>query len=535
MKRLAALFGCYLLLAAIALSALWFHLNTVGDTLPHDYYHMHWGYWWMRHALTEGVSIYETNHVHYPASTNLAFHTLSPFWYPLWAPLEPLIGTISAVNAIMTVALALAGLCCCLLLRAEGVRISLALAGGVVFMLTPANLFSAMLTNLNYLGVFWLPVCLLLWRSISGQVSDVRLGVLDAGVRGIVFGAALWGMLLTDLQWGLFSAFLLIPYGFWTLIRAVKQKQHRNPVVRLMLVGMVAVAVVVTLLWFVGPLPYLLAYDTGSFSPQSIDKAVGVPFPQGLVTRLDPYERTLSYGWLIVPLTVIALVLWVQNRKGTKRPVNGVSLQMPLWIWLGMAIVPLVLSVGPFVAIGNQIVSMPYVWLHEVLGGVFRVPARFAPIALLPLLVFVGRVISDRAGKMPSQSVRWKEGRGFWQLLVSSAVILVALADGSVFAPMPVRSVVTPYAFYDAMRQEAHEYIVLEIPVAGGSGEAWVGDFPAMETQFYGIRHEKRMLNGTFARAPLDHFWHWLYDDPMLAWLGQRRWLEPERVETQLR
>jgi len=104
-----------------------------------------------------------------------------------------------------------------------------------------------------------------------------------------------------------------------------------------------------------------------------------------------------------------------------------------------------------------------------------------------------------------------------------------------VFAQMPVRPVVTPYSFYDAMGQEAYEYVVLEIPVAGGSGEAWVGDFTAMETQFYGMAHEQRMISGTFARAPLDHFWHWLYDDPMLAWLGQRRWLEPERVVTQLR
>jgi hypothetical protein len=536
MKQWGAVFLVYFLLAAIALAALWFQPNTVGDTLPHDYYHMHWGYWWMRHALSEGVSIYETNYVHFPTTTNLAFHTLSPFWYPLWMILEPFIGTVPAVNAIMTLALALAGFFCCLLLRVEGVQMPLALAGGVIFMLTPANLFSVMLTNLNYLGVFWLPVTLLLWRGVRYQVSAIRYRVLGIGFWGTIYGVALWGMLLTDLQWGLFSAFLLVPYGVWTLWQVAKQGWRDVTV--LILVGMAALLTAVALLWFMGPLPHILTYDRGSFSPQPIDKAAGVPFPEGFATRLDPYARALSYGWLILPLTGIALIIWWRKQSDdrvARRAPRRVSLRMPLWIWLSMAIVPLVLSVGPFVTIGTATVAMPYVWLHEALGGMFRVPARFAPVAILPLVVFVGGVLSGRVKKKLIQKYKGEAGSGVGSLLIGGALILVVLLDGRVFAPMPVRPVVTQNTFYEQMGRETHEYVVVEIPVAGGSGEAWVGDFRAMETQFSGMTHGQRMINGTFARAPLDHFWHWLYDDPMLAWLGQRRWLEPEVVEVQLR
>ncbi|MEO8393200.1 MAG: hypothetical protein ABI700_09425, partial [Chloroflexota bacterium] len=77
--------------------------------------------------------------------------------------------------------------------------------------------------------------------------------------------------------------------------------------------------------------------------------------------------------------------------------------------------------------------------------------------------------------------------------------------------------------------------VVVEVPNAGGSGEAWVGDFRPMEAEFYGMTHGKRMLNAAVARAPLASFWYWLYDDPMLAWLGQRRYLEADKVEAQLR
>jgi hypothetical protein len=43
------------------------------------------------------------------------------------------------------------------------------------------------------------------------------------------------------------------------------------------------------------------------------------------------------------------------------------------------------------------------------------------------------------------------------------------------------------------------------------------------------------MVNGFISRAPLEHYWYMLTDDPMLSWLGQRRFLEPDAVEAQLR
>ena len=48
---------------------------------------------------------------------------------------------------------------------------------------------------------------------------------------------------------------------------------------------------------------------------------------------------------------------------------------------------------------------------------------------------------------------------------------------------------------------------------------------------FYGITHGKRMVNAHLSRVPISHYWYMRTDDPMLAWLGQRRFIEPEVVE----
>jgi hypothetical protein len=62
-----------------------------------------------------------------------------------------------------------------------------------------------------------------------------------------------------------------------------------------------------------------------------------------------------------------------------------------------------------------------------------------------------------------------------------------------------------------------------------------LGDPRATQLQWYGIIHGKRMVNGFVSRAPLEHYWYMLTDDPLLSWLGQRRFLEPDKVEPELR
>ncbi|MEZ4670932.1 MAG: hypothetical protein R3E39_23765 [Anaerolineae bacterium] len=551
-----------------------------------DYYHFHWNFWWIRHALTTpGLNVYETNFVLFPFTTNLAYHTLTPFWYPLWALLEPLAGTFVAMFVIILLAMALSGYCTFLFLRAVGVPNGLALAGGALYQLTPAMLLAVMLSDINYVSLFWYPLLLLLWRRIAAsyqlpvaRFADTKLKpvlapALYTGRAGegfftrhsilsiLFFSLALYGLMMTDYQHLLFVAFLLIPYGLLTLWQAGSWAVRA----RLIGAGVAALLIATVLLWFVGPLPYILSFDRSSLSPMSIEQAQGIPFPLGYIGRFNTYDyRQITLGALLLPGLAIALMVYIwrtgyipslQRRWRVREAAhNGVptldrvDVKLPSgpvsphsasnyrpstinpFFWLLLAIPPLLLSAGATITIGGTTIATPYVAFHNLFGGLFRVPARFAPVIILPALVFIGLSLSPFFS-----GLSWRT----WRLGGLICLIFLVFAESHTTGIMPIQHVLPHYDFYEQMGRESgqpyDDYVVFEIPTAGGTGEAWVGEFKNMQTQFYGMTHHKRMLNGSLARAPLDYYWYWLYDDPMIAWLGQRRFLETDSVEAQLR
>ncbi|MFC1961255.1 hypothetical protein ACFLYO_11180, partial [Chloroflexota bacterium] len=79
------------------------------------------------------------------------------------------------------------------------------------------------------------------------------------------------------------------------------------------------------------------------------------------------------------------------------------------------------------------------------------------------------------------------------------------------------------------------DYVVLEVPTGAGTGETFIGqNYRDLGTQYYGMTHEKRMVNGLLARAPVENYFYLRDEDPLLSWLGQRRGLEPDTVIEQL-
>jgi hypothetical protein len=167
---------------------------------------------------------------------------------------------------------------------------------------------------------------------------------------------------------------------------------------------------------------------------------------------------------------------------------------------------------------------MPYLALHNLLGGQFRYPERFAPVFLIPAALFIVQTFS------PLLACRPRLYRA-----TTLVLLLLVLADARLFRPAPIQPLPTPYSFYTMMGNEPYDYVVVEVPTGGSSGEGLVGDPLWLTTQFYGTTHGKRMVNGHISRVNTWHYWYMRTDDAMMAWLGQRLLLEPETVEAQMR
>jgi hypothetical protein len=503
LKRRLAIPLFYALIASLALRTLLFRLTThIPGQGVTDYYHFTWSYWWIRHALTTpGVSVWKTDYVFFPFVSNLSYHTLAPFWFPVWAALEPVAGLLTPLNVIAWLSLALTGIFTHYLLRREGVASGLALLGGVALEVTPLLFMTTWWLSISLMGVFWYPLHLLIWGQVARDVGRRWRGPAWA----VAQGAALWGAALTDLQYPLFLALLLGPYALLTLV----ETRQRG---RLIMLGALALIVFAALMWWAGPLPALLEADRSKMVEAEGGLIYRIRFPEGYL-RVGEYWRHNSVGGLVMLALAVSLIAALIRRGDRRR-----------WVWFAMIPIPLILSPGTEIVIGGATIPMPYRWLHEVMGGTFRSPGRLGPVFVLPALVFIGRVWTPILAHRP----RLRYG-------AVGAGLLVLLAYHRVFAPFPVQPMPPIYDVYKMMGREPYQYVVVEVPVAAGDGVVTVGDPKDLAPMFYGAIHGKRMITGHLSRAPLDYFWYLRTDHPALSWLGQRRPLDPVLVEPELR
>lgn len=503
---LAVLF--FTLLAFLILNSLWF--NTGIKVAGYDYFNYHWNFWWIRHALTTpGLNVYETNYVMAPFVNNFGYHALTAFWYPVWALVEPLFGTYFAMNLIITVGCVLNGYLLFVFLLREGVALPLALLGGVVLQVSPVSRYFYYNTHINLMNWFWLPAHLLLWGRTVRAVESGRLRAIALWV--LLHAAAIWGMGLSEHQFPIFTAFVLVPYGLYTLWRGKNR-------VGLIVAGGLTVVIALALLWIAGPLPYMLRFS-GELIPGVVEERPGVPFPRGYLS-VDPvwwHWNAPTVGGFVTLVVVSALVLSFTKLRR--------YMPKDRWLWFLVMLPPLLLSMGPQITIFGVEIPMPYRLLHSLTGGMLRMPWRLAPIFIIAGMIFAGKTWTP-------VFARFTRPRRIFALVGLFALLAV---DVRMLQSAPLSPILYPYTFYEQMGAEPYDYVVLEVPTGAGTGEILLGDERVITFQFYGISHEKRMLNGFISRAPLDNFWYIRTDDPMLSWLGQRVYLDAEVVEAQLR
>ena len=501
----------YILLAFIILNPIIVHTGTM--VAGFDYFNYHWNFWWIRHALTTpGLNVFETNFTFFPFMNNLGYHALTAFWFPLWALLEPVVGTLSAMTVIIVVAAVLNGYLFYCFLRRVGVATGLALLGGTALQCLPLVRYFYYNTHINLMDWFWLPSQLLLWQQVAASAEARRWRQLT--LWSVAHGIALYGLSLTDHQFPIFAAFVLIPFGLLTLWRSPQRLALAGA-------GLLAVCITLILLWVAGPLPYMLDF-TGTLSPGPVEERPGVPFPRGYFS-VDPVWWEWDTPTLGGFVTIAMLISLFASLSPLKR-----LMPRDRWFWFAVMIPPLLLSMGPDIIVFGQTIPMPYRLLHALTNGMLRMPWRLAPIYVFAAMIFVGLTWTPLLSPLRRR-----------RLYLLVPLFLLLSVDVRLFQTGPLRPVLPAYHFYETIGAEQgdsyDDLIIVEVPTGVGTGEILIGDERAITLQMYTMTHEKPVINGFISRAPGEHFWYLNTDDPMLSWLGQRRFLEPTLVEAQLR
>lgn len=538
--------GFYGLLAVLVLYGLLFRSGT--HITGFDYFNYNWNFWWMRFALSNGLNIYENSYVMAPHVVNFGYHALSGVWFPVWAVFEPLVGTLHAMNIILFIGCFLNGYVLFVFLRREGVSPGLAVLGGAMLQISPVTRYFYYNNHINLMDWFWLPLHLLLWGQIVRTVGEGRLRA--ALVWAVGQGIAIWGLGHTDLQFPIFTAFVLVPYGLWTLINLTPRHPLQTwrggatalPIHRegeqsswwsrlgwIAVMGLVVVGIGGGLLWAAGPLPYMLRFD-GELAPGTVEDRPGIPLRGYLA--VDPVWwnwNTPTLGGNVLAAVLVALALgWIFRKR----------LQRDRWFWFAVMLPPLLLSMGPSLVLGETVIPMPFRLLHSLTDGMFRMPWRLAPIYVVAGAIFAAKTLTPIL-----------RGWSYRNGALAAAFLLIA-ADVRLYQTPPATDEFNPaqltqiepplpsYDFYSQIGQErgpAYDNLVLlEVPTGAATGEVILGDPRATQLQFYGMQHQKRMLNGFISRAPIDFFWSMNTDDPLLSWLGQRRFIEENLVDPEL-
>ena len=491
----------FALLSAIALSPLIFHLST--QVLGIDYFHFNWNFWWLRHALQSGQDPYYTQWVLVPFEHNLAFHSLTPAWFPVYLILEPLAGSVATVNLIMGLAVALTGFTTWYFLRRQGSGAVLALIGGVALAISPYMRSHIVDTHLNLITLFWMPVGLLLWDAVVGSQRRQPRG-LRAVLWALLTGATLWVTWQTDLVVLIWVAVLLGPYALLTLFETRDGRER----LRLVLLGGLAIIVTLVLAWFLGPLQPLLAFDSDSLTPVNYTMIRWFALPPQIWKLTPELVEPQGMGVLLVALTVLALFVPSKDRRR--------------WFWLAVAIPPLLLALGPDITILGVRIPLPFRILHWIQGGHVRTPVRYIAPATFALIVFLARTYAPWVRRLRPASLR---------PALAGALLLAFLLDYRALAPLPTRPAPPPYDFYAMMREEDADYVVLDIPPGPQTGLQAIGAHP--EAVLYALTHEKRTVSGLLSRIPdLQVLYYEI--SPVFGWLTGQRPLDASRVNTDL-
>jgi hypothetical protein len=470
------------------------------DTLLH-----YWNCWWVKQALTSGQSPFYTRYLYYPTGLSLVSQNFAWGNIVAWLLLEPLVGGFVAYNLSVLVSLALCGHCAFLLTNELTGDWRAALVAGLLYQCWPFRL--SQLDHPNLISTQWIPIFLLF------LIRTIRLGKWWNGVlTGVFFalvGYTRWQLLVPAFILGSIYAICALPG---------QRAAWRRWGPALLIAGSVAIlilappALMLMTQQDVGSSDLLredeeaemqtdlLAYLTPSRSHSVLNPLTRPAYDRYYAERSEPRRFAAYIG--VCPLILAAVGAFKARRSG-----------LP---WLAMALVMILLALGPVLRINGQTypnVPMPYRLADQLyVGRLLRVPDRFNMFLALPTAVLSAYGIARLLVSIPH--------RGKWIGVAASGVLGGIILFEYMAVPVPLmRPKVSE--FLHEMAAEPEQYAVLNLPIDLASSK---------EYMFQQTIHQHPILQGNVSRLPPGTF-DFLNSQPWLASLQESGQMPPRPAD----
>jgi len=495
--RIGLIFCSYLILTLIATYPTWMNLSSSIPGPREDNQQNYWTVWWFHRAIAEEhIDPWTCQLLYYPNGAHLGLHDVGPAYTFPGTLFAALLGPVAAYNLLVLMAFPLSAFAMYLLTRNMGLSYVAAWGSGIVYGFAPYLPVHGQ-HHLQQTGIHWFPLLVLCLRRI--RVSGSSKWIVGAV---LCYAMAAYSSLYFAVFAALLSGFILL-FNMWkdrSMIRVI--------LIRISLFALLCMVVLMPRFLLVrDAMKEGAEYGAPGAMAYSADLLGIIIPPYTHPLWGSAFEASHAFGagtpWEFEYLGVASLILAAMGLISIRQPT--------LWRWALLTGVFTVLSLGPLLHIGGDVVMgrpLPYALFVEpvpVLNGV-RVPLRFTLLAILGLSVVAGFGI---------ERLTRQRGYGFVGILAG----FIVFVD---FLQIPLETTEKPEA-------PAHIALVTAHPDINAFLDLPVDDYSTrMRAEYCQTVHTRPIVTGAIGRDPA-HFlaildsipelkgvgttWDFLYDD----------------------
>lgn len=455
----------YLAYTLLLLYPVSFHIFTLLPGYAIDTYQHLWISWWYKYSLTS-LHINPNNLVTLFAPNGMVNPLIwaSPLPHLLSLPLQYLLGTIGTFNVMYIISFPLCGLAMYALAYDLTHHHAAAFIAGFIFAFFPAKTIHLVGHYLQF-HIYWLPLYILfLLRLLKNPTWK------NAALCGVFLGLSVLSHFIQAAQFVLPITLVIFVYAFFT-----RQKIWNAKVfLRLLVIFVVAVVII---------LPFYGPYLFGSHRSELETVTGGVSnFCPDLFNFFVPYiwhplstliPSLFRYNLKLVPLggNYVESVAYVGVFVFITACIGLLKRRKEALLWGAVALVGAVLSLGPLLHIGGQLVSiavddkttyvpLPYlVFTRLPFLDAGRTPGRTGTLTMFGMALLSAYGVSWLSGLQ----VRWFNERKMRRLKQVALVLLALLMSFDYMLwPLPYFSSPVP-SFFQQLR-DTPGGAVLEFP-----------------------------------------------------------------------